>query len=548
MMIKNFFKPHFVFIAILPVLLLIGFTMYACTNVNSFPKISSTPEYPNTIAENAKISDEYKDRAEKMSKDAVDEFLSHITKVPRGSENCDAIYDYLINWGNSNNFKVYKDSSGCVYMDVPASSGLENYPKIILQAHVDMVAVSSDPSIDMKTTPIDTIYDKEKGLIYSKDKKTTIGADDGEGIITLMEIATAKDVSHGPLRLLFTFDEETTMVGAQSVSPEVIDSDYLINVDASQVGHVYVSCSGAIKTELSKNYNTENIKQNVFDVKINNLIGGHSGADITKNRANALALTREIIKALVEKNIEFNLVSINGGKMVNAIATDSKLKIAFSGENKDKVKETIEQCFKDFKQNYKEDENANYVIEDLGEQNVSSISFNDSKEILDVLSAIPQGVVKMNDEYEGVPLTSSNIGTITLDNGRVEISSSMRSSDEDALKNMDQKLSQIGKEKSYEYKIDFGFPAWPKNADTSFTDLILKAYKEVCGFEGTDIVTHGGLECSMFLQKNANLKMISIGADVDNEHSVTETFYTKSLPAHFASCMYVLEHINTLAK
>lgn len=251
------------------------------------------------------------------------------------------------------------DQSGCVYWDVPATPGCENYPNIILQAHTDMVHTTNDKSIDMNTTPIDIVFDESINALHSKDYKTNIGADDGEGIVTLMALSENKNFKHGPLRMLCTYDEEITMEGVIRLSPEVLNANYLLNVDAGPVGSAIISSAGIMRVSFNSQYQlTGSDKNTVLEVELNDLAGGHSGVDIAKNRLCANVCMSQILQKLVTENIEFNLISMNGGEGPNIISSKAYFSIAINESDVENVKNIIENEFDSQKNGHNDDKNA----------------------------------------------------------------------------------------------------------------------------------------------------------------------------------------------
>ena len=311
----------------------------------STPQVKES-EFPNTVAENCTVDAKYKAAAEEMSQFTINEFKDNISKISRKSGNVDEILTYVYNWGISHNVKTTKDKSGCVYYDVPATAGCENYPTIILQAHTDMVHTTADPSIDLATTPIDIVIDEDTGGMHSRDYKTNIGADDAEGMTALMILSTNTKYKHGPLRMLFTYDEETTMQGAIDLSPEVLSPEYLLNVDGGPVGSACISSAGIIKTEFSKNFPKCNQSANTqLDISISGLAGGHSGLDIAKSRTSANKLLADLLKKVTDQNIDIQLTEINGGEAANIIASKANFSILVDSSNVDQVKQIINEEF-----------------------------------------------------------------------------------------------------------------------------------------------------------------------------------------------------------
>ncbi|MDO5328572.1 MAG: M20/M25/M40 family metallo-hydrolase [Coriobacteriia bacterium] len=518
-------------------------TLMLCACVQQDNKIKDGV-FPNTVAENAKIDEKYKSVSEELSKDAINEFMNNITKIPRLPGEEKVIKDYIKTWATNNNLKAIEDKSGCLYIDVPATQGYENYPKVILQGHLDMVGTTADGNIDMHKTPVDAVYDEKDGTIMSKDNKTTIGADDGEGIVTMLSIAKNKDVKHGPLRLLFTYEEETTMNGAKLLSPEVLDAPYLINIDCGPVGVLIESSAGGLIFDLESTQETETVSKNIVTIGISDLKGGHSAAEITKPRMSAHDVDKKILNKLNENSISYNLVSWNGGTATNSITVKSELTLAVEAKNTDKIKSLSEEVFNKMKEQCTDDKDASIEFTDNGVKTVTAFTKASTQGILEALNDIPQGVIKEDPEYKDTPITSCNTGVINFIDGNVHAGIYFRSSEESAIVEMNSKIENFRDKYKVNYKITNRFPAWPKSEKNTLTKMFVSAYKNAMNIEALETKIHGGLECSFLYQKKPDIEIACIGADVKGEHATTETFYTKSLPAHFASILYTLDHIN----
>lgn len=513
----------------------------ACTQQDN--KVKNN-EWPNKAAENAQIAEKYKSISEDLSKDAVAEFMDNITKIPRTPGNEQAIKNYIKILGKNHNYNIQEDKSGCLYFDIAATPGCENYPKIIMQSHLDMVGTTADGNIDMKTTPVDAVFNDQDKSIASRDNKTTIGADDGEGIVTMLAIAGNKNIVHGPLRFIFTIEEETTMNGAKNLSPEIIDAPYLINIDMDLVGKIIESSGGGLIFELDSTEPTESVTNNFVSIKVDGLKGGHSGVDITRPRMNAHDVLKNILSKLSDESIKYNLVMWNGGTATNSITPNATVSISVDAQDVDKIKSIAEEVFNNMKEKYTDDKEGNIDIQDSGVISTFAFSQETTQSLLKTLKEIPQGVIKENPESSEIPITSCNVGVIDCIDGHVHAGIYFRSAEEDAIIDMNSKLENLRDTYNVKYNIINRFPAWPKNENNLLVKKFEQAYREASNLEPYKSIVHAGLECSFFYQKNPNLQVISIGADVKDEHSATETFYTKSLPAHFAAILHVLENIN----
>ena len=410
-----------------------------------------------------------------------------------------------------------------------------------------MVQTSADPSIDMSKTPVDIVFDEERNCLHSRDNKTNIGADDAEGMTALMALATNKNYSHGPLRMLFTYDEETTMEGAMKVSPEVVDAKYLINIDGGPVGGAEISSAGIFKVEITDNYQLETSKlDKKLDVNINGLYGGHSGVDIAKNRMSANVVMIEGLKKLIAEGVDFQIVNISGGNATNAIPSYANFTLLVKGSDVQKANDLLTEVFNSQKEGKNDDKDANIEISESNRGDEKALSVAETNNLVELLGDMPHGCRETDKDDSSMPTVSSNLGIINLDNGHLKIVIHSRSNINGKNEELDQQLKDTCKKHEATYTVTNWYQPWEKNKDTRINDLYMKSFRNVCDVEPVEYTTHAGLECSRFLEKNSNLNMLCLGMDVANEHMVTEALYTKSMPLFFASLVNMLENAGEL--
>ena len=482
-----------------------------------------------------------------MTEFTKQEFSENIVKIPRKSGQVEKIHEYLYNWGIQHNIKTTKDKSGCIYYDVPATSGCEKYPSIIFQAHTDMVQTTQDPNYNMNNQPIDIVFDEETASYHSRDYKTNIGADDAEGIIAMMNLAINKNYKHGSLRLLFTYDEEVTMQGARELSLDVLNSDYLINIDAGPVGATCVSSAGILKTKLEHQYaNTNQLLNTQLNIEISNFCGGHSGLDINKKLLSANVVMNELLKKLIDQDVNFQIESIEGGDKPNAIANISKASIFVDEKESNLVKDILTNEFDEQKKGFDKEKNAIIEISEKKTTATSALSVDDSKKLINMVSEIPHGCRESDNDVDKSPLVSSNFAMISLKNGMLDITIHSRSNINGKNDEVEAQLQQLAKEYGFTYTVENKYEGWEDSADNKLKALWEQSSLNACNIKNKEIKAHGGLEISRFLEKKPDLQMLAIGMDVAEEHMVTETLYTKSMPAFFAILLNFLENANQL--
>lgn len=317
-----------------------------------------------------------------------------------------------------------------------------------------MVHTTADTSIDMNKSPIDIVMNEETKALESRDNKTNIGADDAEGIAALMNFAINKNYKHGPLRMLFTYDEETTMEGAVRISPEVLNSDYLINIDGGPVGSACISSAGVLKAGITKKYEMAPSSLNSkLKIDIKDLLGGHSGVEIAKKRINANVCAAQILQRLLDENINFAIVSANGGEGMNIIATRAELEILLNSNDVEKAKKIINDEFDSQKKTNTEDKNGKIEISEEPAAGASALTQNDTKNLIGLLNRMPHGCKETSREFEGVPVVSSNFGVLSLKNGELYIIVHSRSNVSGKNEALDSEFQQIAKDFGVKYEV-----------------------------------------------------------------------------------------------
>lgn len=317
-----------------------------------------------------------------------------------------------------------------------------------------MVQTTADPSIDMNTTPIDIVFDEKMNALHSRDNKTNIGADDAEGMAALMGLSINKNYNHGPLRMLFTYDEETSMQGAIELSPEVLNANYLLNIDSGPVGSACISSAGVLKAIFTKCYSTTNQQnEKLITVSIKGLLGGHSGVDIAKKRMSSNYVTAKILKKLLDENVNFKISYIEGGEAANIIANRAEVGIVVENSDLDRAKEIITNEFKDQKAQNPEDKDATLDINDEDSSSVTCLNAEDTQNLVNFFSELPHGCREMDSQFKDKPAVSSNLGIVSLKDGKLEITIHSRSNIDGKNEELDASFQELCKNYNVEYTV-----------------------------------------------------------------------------------------------
>ncbi|MBQ9651764.1 MAG: aminoacyl-histidine dipeptidase, partial [Prevotella sp.] len=447
--------------------------------------------------------------------------FARINQIPRPSKKEEKMIEFLKNFGNELGLETKVDETGNVLIRKPATKGYENAPTLILQSHMDMVCEKLvDKEFDFDKDPIETYIDGE----WMRAKGTTLGADDGIGCAIEMAILEADDLEHGPIECVFTRDEETGLTGAEGMKAGFMTGDMLINLDSEDEGQIFVSCAGGRNTTATFNISREAAPQGWFFLRaqLKGLIGGHSGDDINKKRANSIKILARFLYQTQER-YGLRLASMNAGKLHNAIPRDGEIVFAVPAEKKENVKADWNVFAAEVEEEYHVTEkNMQWTMESAEAQEV--IAEETGRKIIQSLQAVHNGVLSMcqDEEIAWLVETSSNVASVETFDNTVKIVASQRSNVMSALDNMAATIKATFQLAGAEVVQGEGYPAWKMNPDSKLTKLAVETYRELFGKDPQVLGIHAGLECGLFSEKYPHLDMVSFGPTLRGVHSPDE--------------------------
>lgn len=473
---------------------------------------------------------------------AVFDYFAQINKVPRPSKHEEHIIAFLEQFANEHGFALKKDECGNVLISKPASEGMEERPTIVLQAHMDMVCEkTSDRVIDFEKDPILSYVDGE----WMRAKGTTLGADDGIGIAMAMAVLTDESLKHGPIECLFTRDEETGLTGAEALESGFMTGKYLINLDSEDEGEIFIGCAGGVNTEIDFDYFTQEIPEGsvALRVVIDKLVGGHSGDDINKNRANANKLLARFLHNESNK-FDINLISIDGGNLHNAIPRHAEAVIAVPESVKHEVRADFNVFAADVQNEYHATEpNMEFTMEsaELPETCIDDIT---SYNLIESLHACHHGVYEWSQDIPGFVETSSNLASVKMpEEGKIKIITSQRSSTQSQLECMSSVIAATFSLAGADVTIHDGYPGWKPNPDSAVLKVAVEKYRELFNKEPKVRAIHAGLECGLFSEKYPDLDMISVGPTLRGVHSPDECLLIPTVDMVWRHLVAIIENI-----
>ena len=469
-----------------------------------------------------------------------------ITRIPRPSKKEEKILKYLKSWADENKFSYKQDKVGNLVVSVPATSGMEDFPIVVLQGHVDMVCeMNKGTKHNFDTDPL-TIK-QENGWI--KAEGTTLGSDNGIGFAAGMAVSEDSDAMHGPLELLFTVDEETGLTGANNLQPGFITGKYLLNLDSEEDGIFYIGCAGGIDTAGYFNIEKEPAGKNLsaYELLISGLKGGHSGSEINLGKANAVKILARTLDAL--KSIDYSVAHVSGGLLRNAIPRESEAVILINPSDLNKATEIINTVCKNIVNEYKTfDGDLKIILKKItgSYPDVYTKRFTDN--LIKVIFAIPHGVLEMSQDIPGLVETSTNLASVKSENGKIIIGTSQRSSIDSAKHNIAKSVSSVIEIGGGKAVSSDGYPGWKPNLDSKIMKLSGKVYKELFGSEPEIKAIHAGLECGILGNKYPGIDMVSFGPTIIGAHSPDEGVEIKTVEKFYELLKGVLTKVSDLEK
>ena len=453
-----------------------------------------------------------------MDSNTVLSIFREITKIPRESGHEEKITAFLQDFAKEHNLKCVTDATGNVVITREASVGKENVPAIVLQSHQDMVCEKkSGCSHDFTKDPINYVI--EDGWMIAKD--TTLGADDGIGIATSLALL-ASDLKMGKLECLFTISEETGMDGAKALEAGMFTGKTLINLDSEDEGQLFVGCAGGVDTTGTFKYVPVPVNSGYATVKLHifNAVGGHSGDDINKERANTVQI---MARFLYPELGNFQLCRFCGGTKRNAIARECEAIIAVPQSKVEGFISGFESFGKTVKQEFHcTDPDVEFkacLCGGTGEAVPEDVTSG----FIMALMSVHHGVLAMSQDIEGLVETSSNLAAVSMDTpGEIVVKTNQRSSVESEKKFIADKVEASLRLAGAEVTHSDPYPGWTPNMDSHILKVTVESYKRLFGVDPEVLAIHAGLECGLFLTKFPDLDMISIGPTLRGVHTPGE--------------------------
>lgn len=475
-------------------------------------------------------------------------YFQEISKIPHISYHEKLLSDYCVNFALEHSLAYEQDSMGNVLIIKEASPGYEDVPAIILQGHLDMVGAKL-PScpIDMEKEAIS--LRREGDYIYANG--TTLGGDDGVAIAYALAILESNTICHPRLEVVLTVCEEVGLLGASAMDLSTCQARRLINIDSEVEGILTAGCAGGRRAlcSIPMKRLTESKPQILCEITLSNLLGGHSGMEIDKGRANANILMGRVLLYL-RNNLPYGLVSLSGGIKENVIPNNATAQILIAESDRD----TLEKCFTELQHilsteyagsdpnirlNITFSETA--TIADASHSAKTALTDESLEKVLTALNQAPNGVQSMSCDLPGLVETSLNMGVVTLTDDELQIRFSIRSCVTTAKEYIADKIVQLTAYLGGTTEFMGDYPAWAYNRTSPLRDTCIDIYRKMYGKEPKIDIIHAGLECGILSSKIEGLDCISFGPNLYDIHSPNEHMSISSIERVWEYLLSVLE-------
>lgn len=463
-----------------------------------------------------------------------------LCKIPRPSRHEDAVRAYVKQFGESLGLDSLVDEVGNVIIRKPATQGMENRRGVVLQSHLDMVPQkNADTEHDFTKDPIEAYVDGD----WVTAEGTTLGADNGIGVVAALAVLESTDIPHGPIEALFTVDEESGMTGAHGLQPGLMKGEIMLNMDSEDEGELYVGCAGGVDVSVSHSYREEPLEEGYssFSLSLRGLKGGHSGVDIKLQRGNANKLMVRLLKALSE--VGARVACYSGGTLRNAIPREVFVQLAIPSDSCEEAVHIVDEYLSVFSAELAEVESNLSLIMQASEPVQKVMTRAEQSQLLNTLHVSPDGVHRISLSVEGVVETSNNLAIIKIKDGQITVENMVRSLIDSAREEHAESIAGLYRLMGAEVKKQGAYPGWKPNTESAILKTMVDIHEQLFGYEPEIKVIHAGLECGLLGSAYPNWDMISFGPTIRFPHSPDEKVHVPAVENFWNYLVKTLEAV-----
>jgi len=467
--------------------------------------------------------------------------FADLNAVPRPSKKEERVIAFMMDFGKHLGLETMKDQVGNVIIKKPATTGMENRKTIVMQSHLDMVhQKNNDTNFDFFTQGIEMVVDGD----WVRAKGTTLGADNGLGVATIMAVLESKDIKHPAIEALFTIDEETGMTGAMGLVGGLLEGEILLNLDTEEDDEIDIGCAGGVDVTATRSYAEEETPENshAYIITVKRLKGGHSGMDIHKGLGNANKIMNRLLYDGFT-NFGLQIAEISGGSLRNAIPRESVAKVIISSIYEEVFQMDFQEIINDIKAEFKTTE-PNLTVEILATELPEKVMDLGIQEgLIRAIYAAHNGVYRMSADMADLVETSNNVAKVTVKDGQISVQCLTRSSVETSKFDLANALRSAFELMGCEVSFSGNYPGWTPNVHSPILDILVSIYEKQNGTKPSVVACHAGLECGILGTNYPNMDMISFGPTIHRAHSPDERASISSAQKYWKFVLEILENI-----
>ncbi|MTE27652.1 aminoacyl-histidine dipeptidase [Winogradskyella ouciana] len=467
--------------------------------------------------------------------------FADLNAVPRPSKKEERVIQFMKDFGANLGLETIEDEVGNVIIRKPATKGMEGRKPIVMQSHLDMVhQKNNDTEFDFDNQGIEMFVEGD----WVKAKGTTLGADNGLGVATIMAILESDDIEHPDLEALFTIDEETGMTGAMGLKGGILKGDILLNLDTEEDDEIGVGCAGGIDITATGTYNEEPVAKEgmmAYKIEVKGLQGGHSGMQIHEGLGNANKIMNRLLYAVIE---DVKISEIDGGSLRNAIPRESVATVVFEADKEAILTSLLTALAETIKKELKTMEPDLEVVLSKTELPEKTMPFEAQAQIVYAIYAAHNGVYRMSADITDLVETSNNIARVIVKDGEIKVGCLTRSSVESSKMDLANRLRATFELAGCDVEFSGEYPGWQPNMDSDILKVMVPIYERLNNGEKPHVAAcHAGLECGILGQNYPNMDMISFGPNIKGAHSPDERAQISSAQKYWEFVLEILKNI-----
>lgn len=467
--------------------------------------------------------------------------FADLNAVPRASKKEERVIQFMVDFGARLGLPTKVDEVGNVIITKPGSPGMEDRQTVVMQSHLDMVhQKNADTNFDFDTQGIDMYIDED----WVKARGTTLGADNGLGVASIMTILSSNDIVHPPIEALFTIDEETGMTGALGLKGGLLSGTIMLNLDTEDDDELTIGCAGGIDITATGRYLAQQLPTNYksYKITVNGFKGGHSGMDIHVGRGNANKIMNRILFEAAEK-FGIHVIEIDGGGLRNAIPRESFSVVAVDHSHESDFKAFVSSLAADIISEHSTTDPDGEISCESSDQRGEAMSSEFQRGLLSAIYACPNGIYRMSPDIADLVQTSNNLARVEVKGGKVTVMCLTRSAVDSEKNDLANAIRSVFELIGLDVELAGGYPGWAPKPSSDIVSLMADLYREMFNEEPKVLACHAGLECGILGTNYPNMDMVSFGPNIKGAHSPDERTQISSVQKYWGFLLETLKRI-----